>query len=114
MLEPKRIRRRTTSAVDAGLVLLAGLILPFVLFALTASRIGRWPSLDPRLPVEFLVLLALASLAPLGGGRWPAVLRWLAAVLLLPIALCIWPTSKGRPCSGATSTLPPISAMCRR
>ena len=87
MLEPKRIRRPTTSAVDAGLVLLAGLILPFVLFALTASRIGRWPSLDPRLPVEFLVLFALASLAPLGGWRWPAVLRWLAAVLLLPIAL---------------------------
>lgn len=68
-------------------MLLAGLIVPFLLFAVTASRIGRWPTLDLRVPVEGLVLLTLLSLAPLAGGRWPAVLRWIAALLLLPIAL---------------------------
>lgn len=87
MLAPRQITRPPGAAGRASLVLLAGLILPFALFAVTASRIGRWPSLDMRLPVEFLLLLALVSLAPLGGRRWPAPLRWLAAALLLPVAL---------------------------
>ena len=87
MLEQRRIRQRPAAAGRASLVLLAGLILPFALFAVAASRIGRWPSLDLRLPVEFLLLLALVSLAPLGGWRWPSAVRWLAALLLLPVAL---------------------------
>ena len=87
MLEQRRIRQRPGAAGRASLVLLAGLILPFALFAVAASRIGRWPSLDLRLPVEFLLLLALVSLAPLGGWRWPSAVRWLAALLLLPVAL---------------------------
>ncbi|HEV2677731.1 MAG TPA: hypothetical protein VGV37_24585, partial [Aliidongia sp.] len=86
-MKPIRIRRRAANVPRAVLALVAGLILPFALFAVTASRIGRSPSLDPRLPVELLVLVALISLAPLAGRRWPATLRWLAALLLLPLAL---------------------------
>ncbi len=68
-------------------MLLAGLVVPFMLFAVTASRVGRWPSLDLRMPLELLLLAAILSLAPLAGRRWPAAGRWLAAVLLLPVAL---------------------------
>jgi len=82
-----RNRRAAQAQRRSGLLLLAGLIVPFILFAVTASRIGRWPSLDLRLPIEGLALLALLSLAPLAGGRWPSLLRWIAALLLLPVAL---------------------------
>ncbi|MDB5363359.1 MAG: hypothetical protein JWO51_4656 [Rhodospirillales bacterium] len=71
----------------SGLLLLAGLIVPFILFAVTASRIGRWPSLDWRVPGELLVMVFLISLAPIAGTRWPTAPRWLAALLLLPIAI---------------------------
>jgi len=83
----KRNRRTIQAERRAGLLVLAGLIVPFILFAVSASRIGRWPSLDLRVPIELLSLLVLVSLAPLAGGRWPRLLRWLAAVLLLPIAV---------------------------
>jgi len=65
---------------------LAGLIVPFILFAASSSRVGRWPSLDPRVPNELLLLVFLISLAPQARRRWPTVLRWLVALVLLPIA----------------------------
>ena len=83
----KRNRRTAQAERQSGLLVLAGLVVPFILFAATASRVGRWPSLDLRAPIELLILLVLVSLAPLAGGRWPGLLRWLAALLLLPIAI---------------------------
>ena len=83
----KRNRREAEARRSAGLLLLAGLIVPFLLFAVTASRVGRWPALDPRVPIELLLLVAVVSLASLAAARWPASLRWLAALLLLPVAI---------------------------
>jgi hypothetical protein len=69
-------------------LLTAGLVMPFILFAVAAAHpVRRWPTLDPRVPVEFLILVAVLSLAPLADGRWPAVLRWLLALLVLPLIL---------------------------
>jgi hypothetical protein len=86
-LARKRYRRTVQAQRGSGLAGLIGLAILFILFAATASRVGRWPALDLRVPVELLILLTLVSLAPLAGGRWPGVLRWLAAILLLPIAI---------------------------
>lgn len=82
-----RHRRDARTTRQAGLTLLAGLVVPFLLVAVAPARLGRWPSLDLRMPIELLVLAAIISLAPLAHGRWPAALRWLAALLLLPVAL---------------------------
>ncbi|GGF49048.1 hypothetical protein GCM10011611_64290 [Aliidongia dinghuensis] len=87
MQSTNRIRRRRESVKYPSLAMLVGLILLFGLFALTASRVGRLPSLDPRVPAEFLALLAVVSLAPLVGRRWPWPLRWFLAAVLLPLAL---------------------------
>ena len=83
----KRNRRTAQAERRSGLLVLAGLVVPFILFAATASRVGRWPSLDLRAPIELPILLVLVSLAPLAGGRWPRLARWLAALVLLPIAI---------------------------
>jgi hypothetical protein len=87
MLQTMRIRRRREGPWHPGLTLLAGLVVPFALFAVAAAPVGRAPTLAPRLPIELLALVALVSLAPLAGRSWPRVLRWLAAILLLPMAL---------------------------
>jgi hypothetical protein len=86
-METMQTRRRREGPGHPLPLLLAGLIVPFALFAVAAAPVGRAPTLEARLPVELLALVAIVSLAPLAGRRWPWPLRWLAALLLLPIAL---------------------------
>ncbi|MEA2756946.1 MAG: hypothetical protein QOJ54_3235 [Aliidongia sp.] len=67
--------------------LVAGLGFLILLFVPGPGASGHWPALELRLPVEALILAALAVLPRLGGRRLPFAGRSILALVILLLAI---------------------------